>query len=254
MSTTLAENGTGQRGLVPGLATSAPLGPSLPAVLQEDAFCTRMSLAFDESFAPILSTLDCLTAYLDPALAPPDFLQWLGGWVGLDIDETWPVERRRMLVSEAIELYRIRGTREGLSRLVALYAGATPEIDESGGCAWSQTADTPLPGSAEPQLVVRLNLPSAGWVEATVVERIVRSARPAHIPQQVEVRAGQKQIQTQSSLDIANEAEEESGVLGGHIPEAQPPSVASVEVGPGVPDRSDAFDAEPLKDEPEPDP
>jgi hypothetical protein len=174
--------------------------------------------------------------------------------VGLDIDETWPVERRRMLVSEAIDLYRIRGTRDGLSRLVALYAGSAPEIDESGGCAWSQTADTPLPGSMESHLVVRLHLSSAGWVEPAVVERIVRSARPAHIPQQVEVRVGPKQMESQSSSAVEDEVEEDSAFPEGNTPEAQPPSVASIEVGPGVPERTDAFDAESVKDEPEPDP
>jgi phage tail-like protein len=34
-----------------------------------------------EVLAPVVATIDCLGAYLDPALTPEDFLRWLGGWV-----------------------------------------------------------------------------------------------------------------------------------------------------------------------------
>jgi phage tail-like protein len=254
MTMTVADSEKRQRGLVPGLTSSAPLNSALPAVLQEDAFCARMSLAFDESFAPILSTLDCLTSYFDPDLAPPDFLQWLAGWVGLDIDETWPVARRRLLVAEAIELHRIRGTREGLRRLVALYAGIPPDVEESGACAWSQTAGTPLPGSEQSNLVVRLDLPSGGWVVPAVVERIVRSARPAHVPQYVEIRVGTKQVHPPTSSELEDGTDLDMFRRAENVPQAQTPSDDSVEVGPGVPEISDDDTGTAPTDEPELDP
>ena len=107
--------------------------------------------AFDEVLAPLFTTLDCFDSYLDPKLAPHDFVDWLASWVGVDIDETWTLERRRRLIQDAVVLYRIRGTAAGLAAHVRLYAGVTPEIEESGGCDWSQTADSPLPGSPQPR-------------------------------------------------------------------------------------------------------
>jgi phage tail-like protein len=177
------------RGLVPGLDTPVPLGPMLPALFQEDGFAQRMMVAFDECLAPVFSTLDCLDSYLDPALAPADFIEWLASWVGVEIDETWTLERRRKLIHDAAALYRIRGTGAGLTAHLHLYADVDPEIEESGGCAWSQTADAPLPGRAEPSLVIRLHVRDGDQINPSTVRRIVEASRPAHLPFSVEVRA-----------------------------------------------------------------
>ena len=73
------------RGLVAGLDGTHPLGPALPALYQEDVTAQRFLSAFDDALAPILCTLDNIDAYFDPRLAPEDFLDWLGGWVGLSL-------------------------------------------------------------------------------------------------------------------------------------------------------------------------
>ena len=79
------------RAHVPGLASPHPLGDRLPAMYLEDSFIQRMTAAFDDVLAPIFSSLDNLEAYVDPELAPEDFVLWLGDWVGLALDESWPV-------------------------------------------------------------------------------------------------------------------------------------------------------------------
>jgi phage tail-like protein len=178
------------RGLVEGLETPHPLAERLPSVLQEDEFCCRMVAAFDEVLAPIFNTLDCFDSYLDPALAPDDFVDWLASWVGVEIDETWTLERRRRLLMEAVDLYRVRGTANGLADHIALYAGVRPEIQDSGGCAWSQSADGALPGSPDPRVLVRLHVEDENSVRRTTVSRIVDAARPAHVPYQLEIVVG----------------------------------------------------------------
>jgi phage tail-like protein len=162
-----------------------------------------MMSAFDEVLAPLFTTLDCFDSYLDPRLAPDDFVDWLAGWVGVDIDETWSLERRRRLIQDAVVLYRIRGTAAGLAAHVNLYAGITPEIEESGGCEWSQTAGSPLPGSPHPRLTVRLRAEEAASVKRTTVNRIVDASRPAHMPFQVEMVVGGAPVE---------EAEEATGL------------------------------------------
>ncbi|MGH9198184.1 MAG: phage tail protein, partial [Acidimicrobiia bacterium] len=71
----------------PDLETPYPLGQTLPAIFQEDDFALRFVSAFDRVLAPVISTLDNVSAYLDPKIAPPDFVEWLAGWVGLALDE-----------------------------------------------------------------------------------------------------------------------------------------------------------------------
>ena len=83
--------------------------------------------------APVFATLDCLDAYVDPWLAPEDFLEWLAGWVGVVIDEGWPIERSRAFIANIVELYRWRGTIRGLVAELAIYTGGDVEISESGG-------------------------------------------------------------------------------------------------------------------------
>jgi phage tail-like protein len=183
------------RGLIESLASPHPIGVELPAAFQEDDFCQRMMTAFDEVLAPLFSTLDCLDSYLDPRLAPDDFVDWLASWVGVDIDETWTLDRLRRLILDIVALYRIRGTAAGLAAHVNLYAGVTPEIDESGGCGWSQTAESPIPGSPHPHLTVRLRVEEAANVKRTTVSRIVAASRPAHMPFQVEMMIGEAPVE-----------------------------------------------------------
>ena len=68
-----------RRGAVDGLRSRMPIGPSLPAVYHGDDFCQRLTTVFDDALSPVVTTLDCFDAFLDPALAPADFVEWLAG-------------------------------------------------------------------------------------------------------------------------------------------------------------------------------
>jgi phage tail-like protein len=60
---------------------------------------------------------------LDPQTTPPETLDWLAGFLGLVLDRRWSLEARRELVAEAYDLYRLRGTRAALERLLGIYLG-----------------------------------------------------------------------------------------------------------------------------------
>jgi phage tail-like protein len=175
------------RGLIDGLESPHPLGHALPALFQDDGFTQHFTAGLDDVLAPVFCTLDNLDAYFDPTLAPADFIVWLAGWVGLNLDENWPVERQRALIAQAAELYRWRGTVRGLAAHVALYTGTEPEIVDNGGCAWSKTPGAPLPGTAEPRLTVRIRVPDPSSVDRRRIDAIVASAKPAHVLHEIEV-------------------------------------------------------------------
>src|SRR5579863_4707536 len=96
------------RGAIDGLDTPHPIGGFLPGVYQGDDFAQRFCRGLDCVLAPIFTTIDAHDTYFDPALAPEDFLQWLGEWVGVAVDQTWPLDRQRELVAHSCELYSWR--------------------------------------------------------------------------------------------------------------------------------------------------
>jgi phage tail-like protein len=173
--------------MVAGLASPHPLGAALPALYQEDAFALRLTGALDEVLAPIFASLDGLSAYLDPALAPDDFLEWLSGWVGVTLDETWPIERRRQLVADATQLYRSRGTVAGLAAQVAIYTGGEVQVEDNGAATWSTKAGGAMPGTAAPRLRVRVTVDDPNAVSLARLEAVVSTAKPAHVPHTIEV-------------------------------------------------------------------
>lgn len=175
------------RGLIDGLDSPHPIGARLPGLYADDDFIQRFVSAFDALLAPIFATLDCLPAYFDPQLAPEDFLDWLADWVGLVVDESWTIERRREVVSHAVELHGARGTRRGLAKHVRLVTGGQVDITESGDCAWSQRPQTPLPGSDRPALHIRVRVPDPSTVDVRRLDALIAETKPAHLPHTVEV-------------------------------------------------------------------
>jgi phage tail-like protein len=174
------------RGTVPGLTSPHPLGDSLPALYADDSLAQRLCRGLDEVLAPVLATLDCLPAYLDPATAPADLVEWLAGWVGVAVAPEMPDRRRRLLVAAAAQLYVWRGTPSAIRDIVELSAGQAPEIRESGGTSWSQDPDAPLPGRPEPELVVRLRTVGPGIDEARLTA-LIEAFVPAHVPWRLEL-------------------------------------------------------------------
>lgn len=166
--------------------TPHPFAEMLPAMFHEDEFVLRLVGGLDDVLAPALVAMDCLWSYLDPLLAPADFLGWLAGWVGLATDRSWSVEQRRALVLQAAELYRWQGTARGLTTHVQLRA-AEAEIVDPGGVAWSQTPLGDLPGQADGEIVVRVPASGASTADPAELEAIVAAAKPAHIPHRVEI-------------------------------------------------------------------
>jgi phage tail-like protein len=175
------------RGTVPGLHSPSPIGPTLPAIFQEDDFTMRFVGGFDDVLAPVLLTLDCLIDYFDPALTPTDFLEWLAGWVGIEIDESWETSRRRAAVATAVEMYRMRGTISGLRANLEVLSGGQVEITDSGGVAWSTSPMGPLPGQESPRLAVRVTVPDMTDRTTGAIDSIVTAAKPAHVVHRVEV-------------------------------------------------------------------
>jgi phage tail-like protein len=176
-----------QRRDLDGLLVRTRIGEMLPAMFHDDDLSQRWCDGLDDVIAPVPATLDNLWAYFDPALAPLDFVEWLSGWVGLELDQTWGEQRRRELVSRAHRLYDFRGTAGGLADLIELYTGVRPEITDGGGVAWSPTPDAAMPGSNDAELVVRLDASEVDSLDEARLENMVEMSKPAHVVHRIEV-------------------------------------------------------------------
>jgi phage tail-like protein len=175
------------RGLIEGLATPHPIGMELPGLFHDDDFSQRFTAALDDVLAPIFLTLDAIEAYVDPWLAPADFLTWLSEWMGIPIEEDLPEHQKRMLVARAATLYGWAGTARGVADLLEAYTGIRPEVEDTGGTSWSATPGGDLPGSDGFGLTVRLRAEDPSAVDVERVQRLLAGFVPATVVTTVEV-------------------------------------------------------------------
>lgn len=175
------------RGAVPGLPSRHPLGEMLPAMYATDGFALRFTTGLDAVLSSLLSTMDNLPAYLDPTLAPEDFLDWLATWVSAELDPAWPAPLRRAVVGRAIALHRLRGTAAGLVERLSLSLNLPASVVDGPGVRWSTTPDTALPDTPADPVVVRVRGPA----DRARVEAVVASVCPVHVTCVVEIEDGQ---------------------------------------------------------------
>lgn len=171
---------------VEGLSMPYSLTTMVPGYLQEDQFLTRMLASFDDVLAPVTAVLDNLEAYFDPRVAPSDFVDWLASWVGAVLDDNWPDELRRRVVLSATRVNRRRGTVAGLVELISLVTEGDVTVDDGADTRVSGSP-TSASGEAEPTLriTVRADRPEA--VRVSLLQELVESTKPAHLPHQIEV-------------------------------------------------------------------
>jgi phage tail-like protein len=97
-------------------------------------FLERYLAMFEGRFTAMESAYEQVPALLNIESTNEEWLKFLSTWMGLVLDPSWDVVRRRQLLREVMDLYQRRGTREGLSRYLEIYTGRRPVILE--GFQW----------------------------------------------------------------------------------------------------------------------
>ncbi len=158
----------------------------LPAIYWDDAIIRQLLLLFESIMKPIEHIIDNIALYFDPSITPEHFLSWLASWLDLTLDPTWPEDRRRELMRSAIELYRWRGTRLGLTEHIRIYTGVEPEIHEY---TPGMMLDRDTKMGSEAQLgsgvdwyhfSVILRIDKDSKIEDSKVRAIIEAQKPAH--------------------------------------------------------------------------
>jgi len=118
---------------------------SLPAWLRADPVICAITIAFERILsglpAPIEGVeepdspgveaiLERAHTYFRPGpgesdseRTPAHFLPWLARFVAAGLRDDWDEETKRRMIAQAIPLYRLRGTQEGLRKMIEIYVG-----------------------------------------------------------------------------------------------------------------------------------
>jgi len=107
----------------------------LPGIYQdadeENAdFLQRFLLVSAHLTSGVEENLEFVHELFDPRLTGAKWLPWLASWLAMPLLEGWDEEKRREIIQRTPELYRKRGTAEGLKLALRLFADVKAEIHE----------------------------------------------------------------------------------------------------------------------------
>lgn len=113
----------------------------------------------------------------DGQRTPSEFLDWLAGWVALTLRADLDELRQRDFIANAVSLYRERGTRRGLERLIQIYTRLAPTIDELNtpfqlGVHATIGVDTILGGGGPHHFRVRARLATGSEGHGSIADRL----------------------------------------------------------------------------------
>lgn len=98
----------------------------LPEVYQandKNQFLERYLAVFQTLYEDLNLAIRRTPLLLDVDTTGSEFLPWLAGWLDIAESYMWSEEQLRGLLRRAVELYRKRGTREGMLDFIRLYTG-----------------------------------------------------------------------------------------------------------------------------------
>jgi len=161
---------------------------ALPAIYQDNDFGVRFVGALEPLLDPVVALLDSLPAHVDPELAPEDVLALLANWLGLEVDEAWPIERKRELVRRGDELARRHGTRAGLELTLKIAFPQHPlRVEDTGTVTWAGKEDKKADrGGAG--FVVYCDAPLDEH-ELGAVSRLIEQVKPVNVTYKLRVKA-----------------------------------------------------------------
>ena len=107
----------------------------LPGIYQdadeENAdFLQRFLIISAHLTSGIEENLEFVHELFDPRITQARWLPWLASWLAMPLLEGWSEEKRREIIQRTPELYRKRGTAEGLKLALRLFADVKAEVHE----------------------------------------------------------------------------------------------------------------------------
>jgi len=108
----------------------------LPAIFRETPFLEMFLRPFEQALQNFHDRTGNISTCFDPFTTDADFLPWLASWVALVLDDEWPEEKKRLLISRTMDLYRGRGTVDSLKEYLEIYTGTDRNAITIRECVW----------------------------------------------------------------------------------------------------------------------
>jgi phage tail-like protein len=137
----------------------------LPGIYHTD-FMANFLAIFESVLFPVEWQIDNFDLFLDPGTAPSSFLPWLANWFEFGFDSTWSEAQKRRFLKEAYAIHAGYGTRWALSRVLEIYSGCEPEIDDQSQDLAPHT--------------FRVRLPKDSSYDQASIERLIDAYKPTH--------------------------------------------------------------------------
>lgn len=105
----------------------------LPEVYQAsdtDRFLERYLAVFQVLHESMNEKIRGIPGLLDVDQTEEENLIWLAGWLDIAGSDLWNSQKLRRLLGQAVKLYQMRGTREGIRRMIRLYTGGEAYLVE----------------------------------------------------------------------------------------------------------------------------
>lgn len=197
----------------------------LPAIFQETPFLGRFLLAFErilsqagpeDEYQALETIIEHSHTYFKPGFsredgqaAPSDFLPWLAGWVALTLREDLAEEKQRHFIRQIVPLYRQRGTKLGLQKILQIYLG-----DEVPIIIYHHEADfgfAPPPHFFQVEITLKDRDLNELQRKQAIAQAIIEQEKPAHTYYGLQIRVPTMRV---LSVALADQLDEPVLVLG----------------------------------------
>ncbi len=197
----------------------------LPSLYQDNDFLDRFLAAFEKilfgrdpepgilfPFDGLEESIAGLSTIFDPYETPEKFLEWLSDWTSFTLRSDLDITKQRDFIANIIQLYRRRGTKENLKKLLSIFTVGTPAVMESAssefqiGVHSTIGQDTVLGGGAPHFFQVTISLPRESPEslerQMAIAQALIELEKPAHTHYTLEVTYPSMQIGVYSTIGV----------------------------------------------------
>ena len=153
-----------------------------------------------------------LAVLFDAWRTPAEFLDWFAGWAALSLQPELSEQQKRELIAHIIPLYRIRGTKRYLERLLDIVLGGKSMVDDDAypgiqiGRHSTVAKDMYLGGSSPHYFRVRIAVSAEQRHQISARRRLAREvidqAKPAHTYYDLEIVTPRLQLKVHSRVGV----------------------------------------------------